>query len=167
MFASRANSRIYLCYVKCPTVVSLSLLLEAIFLWTAFGLRKVKSITPNSQTASTIVMEMPLFEEETVLAGTLCLDLPKFSLICMLNPASSMKTQLLCQSISLSPIHSSTFSLLWFKVLSDVLATTIVSNFLRVREACWTICLWRPKILIDCISGKRRAMQLLPPTKQR
>jgi hypothetical protein len=83
-----------------------------------------------------IVIEMPLLEGSKVLASNPRLDFPIFHLMCILKPASSIKTQLAYQSISLSRICSNTLSFRCFKVPSDILPATILSSFLRVRGAC-------------------------------
>lgn len=78
---------------------------------------------------------MSLLARRTCFAGVPMLDLPKFRRMCILNPALSIKTQFLFQSMFSSPFHSTTFSLCFSKVSSDVLEEITGSNFFSEREA--------------------------------
>lgn len=69
-----------------PVFSSLFLLQSIPFFYTAFGIRRVKLITPFLQIVPMMVTAIPLIEGILAFAGVLFLDLPKFLWICMLRP---------------------------------------------------------------------------------
>lgn len=124
------------------------------FFWTAFGLRRERSITSFSQIAPIIDTVMPLFAGIITLAGTHLFDISKFLRICMLKPVSSMKMQFSRQFMFSPFFHSRTLSLRSLILLRAILEDTIGSSFLRVKETCRMRYLWRTDNVIEPISWK-------------
>lgn len=95
----------------------------------------------------------PLFEWTTDLTGMPFLDRSNFLRMCMLKPASWIKTQFWLQSMLLSFCYSSTLSLRNCWVLWAVLAVITDSNFLKANETWRIRCLWRLDKLTEPIWG--------------